>query len=122
MARPRGRPKIRGQWTYYLHLGNRQDRTTVIKETPTEVKRALQKFFRSQDEHARRYCNQDEYAALVALIMTIDEIDDRSFEHTDQLDYRWTFQWGGAGKMTVAATVIRVPVGAIDVEVKNELL
>jgi hypothetical protein len=122
MARKqRGRPKIVGKYKYYLHLGDRQNRNVIVKDTPTEVRRALAKFFEAMDGDARRYCTPEEYAGLRNVIMACDEIRDDDWD-AGPVAFNWSFKWGGGSTMTVSAEVHRAPVEQEDVKVRDGLI
>lgn len=120
MARPRGRPKIVGKYTYYISYGNPGSLKTMTRNTPTEVRRALESIFNGQLEQARIYGTADEVAALTNLIMSFKDIPDAAY--ADRLRYAWSFQWGGQARVTLEAWVTRADYKPEEVKPDAQLL
>lgn len=112
-VRKRGRPKKVGKWKYVLTTGGRDPRNRVTQyyNTDTEVKRAAQKFYRSQEAAAWRYSTPAERAALAKIIVDLDGLFETNnegsiFQH--QLDYDWHTAWGDSGTLWACASIVRV--------------
>lgn len=109
MARPRGRPKIVGKYSYLISYGNPQDQRTVVKHTASEVRAFVSKIYKGHTKNAERMCTPAEYAALIATIQSIAELradDDHDFWSMPR-HLVWSFQWGDQKKLTTLTTITR---------------